>query len=465
MALLLLCSTQEYLIACNNDYPFPSEVDMLGPVEGSAAWQYLLLQHDLRNLQRWLDHEFMCSRNDDAKGGNGNEVPMEESAWLDPAYRTPLRSKVEGGCGGGGGERLGGTASEAHCCAFNLLSEPLYASDVESSTRSHDSLDSVSAAPSECDTLSVQSFEMHDCREALWPLDQLWPITQAMVDQLGGGSPFIELLLNLLAKRGIFTFKERQSPEELVRRLLVSGTMGSLQRLKGQHPCQTLGREIYQVVLEHLISQDLPLPTYDHLGTATGAVAEGPAWPMAVQPFQRLVETRDRPALFSACLTSLQVLVEHCHSPQELVFPAFLTMLYAPNNTLRDIFALESGRRASGQQEVHGQKGEADMELEQLCGFLSCYSITPQQVMEGLLEVFPYLQKVFSTHKNDTALDVTVYDLLSDTVPFDLTRLFTFQQHNRYASLLQSLVPALCFPVDSSKVKVEPHVFASLKDR
>lgn len=432
-------STLAMMLVLCDLFSYSGEVDMLGPVEGSAAWQYLLLQLDLRNLQRWLDHEFMCPRDDDAKGGNGNEVPMEESAWLDPAYRAPPRSKVEGGCGGGG-ERLG-TASEPHCFSFNLLSEPLYASDVESSTRSHDSLDSVSVAPSECDTLSVQSFEMRDCREALWPLDQLWPITQAMVDQLGGGSPFIELLLNLLAKRGIFTTKERQSPEELVRRLLVSGTMGSLQRLKGQHPCQIPGREIHQVVLEHLISQDLPLPTYDHLGAATGAVAKGPAWPMAVQPFQRLVETKDRPAIFNACLTSLQVLVEHCHSPQELVFPAFLTMLYAPNNTLRDIFALESGRRASGQQEVPGQKGEADMELKQLCGFLSCHSLTPQQVMEGLLEIFPYLQKVFPTHQNDSTLDVTVYDLLSDTVPFDLTRLFTFQRHNRHGYDAKTKLP------------------------
>lgn len=200
--------------------------------------------------------------------------------------------------------------------------------------------------------------------------------------------------------------------------------------LVGEHPCQIQGRNIHRTVLEHLVSQSLPLPTYDYAGDFSPKAMEvlegleGPVWARMVQSFMRLLEVRDRHAVFRACLTNLQVMAEQCHNPQELVFPAFLTMLYAPTNTLRDFLDSEEDRDTSGQQ-------RSDEEVEHLCALLSQHSLTPRQVVEGLVEAFPYLQKVFPTQESESAVDVTVYDLLSGTVPFDLTRLFTFQENNR----------------------------------
>lgn len=430
-----LYTTHRSLATCDNEYLFFSEVTTLGMVEGDVSWQYLLHQHDLRNLHRWVDQE-LFSKEDGTVRGDSREIPLEESAWLDTAYMAPLKpgTWMEGGHNDSSGR--GGVmfipATEAHCSAFNLLSEPLYSSDMDSSARSHDSLDSASVVGNEGDTWSVQSFEQHDRREALWPLEQLWPITQVMVDQLYDGSPFTETLLNVLAQHGIFCSQEQQSPVRLVGRLLVSRALHSLERLETPHPCQIPDREIHQVVLRHLVSEDLRLPTFDFMRVTVTEMADGPTWAMTLKPFMNLVETRDRQAVFNACLNSLQVLVEHCHSPQELVFPAFLTMLYSPQNTLRDLFALKMGKEVSVQGEVNIQEGESKMVDDQLCGLLSCCSLMPQQILESLLEIFPYLQKLFPTQKSDTALDVTVYDLLSGPVPFDITRLFTFQQLNRW---------------------------------
>ena len=261
----------------------------------------------------------------------------------------------------------------------------------------------------------------------------MWPVTQAMVDLLGGGDPFSELLLNLLARRGVFTSEECASANSLVQRLQVSGAMAVVERLGGEHPCQILGRDIHRIVLEHLASQDLPLPAYDYAADFSPEAVEAldgvqePAWARMVQPFMGLLEVKDRQAVFRACLTNLQVVAEHCHSSQEMVFPAFLTMLFAPN-TLRDFLDLEGNRGILEQQ-------GSDEKVEHLCALLSKHSLTPRQVVEGLVESFPYLQKVFPKQESESAVDVTVYDLLSGTVPFDLTRLFTFQEHNRYVSL------------------------------
>uniref|UniRef100_A0A0P4W2S9 Spatacsin C-terminal domain-containing protein n=1 Tax=Scylla olivacea TaxID=85551 RepID=A0A0P4W2S9_SCYOL len=407
-------------------FAYSGEVETLGPVEGAAAWQYLLHQHDLRNLRRWLDREFVAPEED---AGGGEEVPLEETAWLHPSNRL---SRLEGSNGG----EMRSHTPEPTYSAFNLLSEPLYSSDVESSVRSHDSLDSASVAASEGDTWSVRSFEMHDRRETVWPAERLWPITQAMVDLLKATDPFSDLLLNLLAQRGVFASEERASAPALVRRLQVSGAMPAVRNLGGEHPCQTFGRDIHRTVLQHMTAKGLPLPAYDYASDFSPEGmedVEGPAWARMVQPFMNLLEVKDRQAVFRACLTNLQVVVEHCHSSQEVLLPAFLTMLYAPSYTLKDFLDLEGDRPTSGQQ-------GSDGEVEQLCGLLVQHSLTPRQVVEGLVESFPYLHKVFQKEESNSA-DVTVYDLLSGAVPFDLTRLFTFQEHNRHGYDEQTKLP------------------------
>ncbi|KAG7154848.1 Spatacsin-like 1 [Homarus americanus] len=318
--------------------------------------------------------------------------------------------------------------SESKYAGFNLLSGPLYASDVESSVKSHDSLDSSSLGPGDGDTWSVQSFEAHDRRDTVWSTELFKPITQSMIDLvIIAKEPFLELVLNILAKCGVFITREKGNAELLMRRLFMSGAFELVADFTGEHPCQVSESHIHTVMMEFLGAHDLVLPAYDYVKNFSLDASEGkaleklelPSWANTIVPFMKLLKTKPNKILYDLSVKNLVVLSETCQNPRELQFPAFLTMLFAPTKNLRDFIQYDVNSEPCG-------------EIEELCTILARHNMSLQQTAEGVVERFPILQKMFTKSENGTSLDVTVYDLLHGTVSFDLSRIFTFQKKNRY---------------------------------
>lgn len=248
-------------------------------------------------------------------------------------------------------ERIENTL-ESEYTTFNLLSGPLYASDVESSIKSQDSQDSSSLGRGDtaADTWSVQSFEAYDCREAVWSSKLFTPIKQSMVDLvLISKEPFVEVVLNLLAKCRVFTTKEKTRADLLMRRLLVSGAVELLANFNGNHDCQVSASYIQNVIMDFFWTHDLVLPAYDYmkdfsLEPSGGKVVqqlELPSWASIIVLFMALLKTKSRKVMYELSLKNLELLSETCQSPLVLQFPVFLTMLFAPNKKLQDFIELD----------------------------------------------------------------------------------------------------------------------------
>ncbi|XP_071550265.1 spatacsin [Panulirus ornatus] len=411
-------------------YAYTADAEILETVDADVMWQYLLYQHDLKNLKRWIFKEFHGQEID----LNDSEfIQSEELIWVDPKFRSPR------------GLQVGSFISEKHSidrnekkentleskfAGLSLLSGPLYPSDVESSVQSYDSLDSSSQMLDD-DSWSVQSFEAYDCRDSLWSGELFKPITQYMIDLIViAKEPFVELLLNILARSGVFMTSEKKKAELLMKRLLVSGALELIADFNGNHTCQVSGSYIHTVIMEFFGAHDLVLPAYDYVKNFSSDAFEGkalenmglPSWVSMIVPFTKLLKTKGEEALYDLSLKNLAVLSETCQNPSELQFPVFLTMLFAPTKKLQDFF----------EYDVNNEPDVEDQEMYSLWSILAKHNMSPKQVADGVVMKLPYLQKMFPKSESNTSLDVTMYDLLSGTISFDMSRIFTFQKKNRY---------------------------------
>lgn len=396
-------------------------------------WQYLLHQEDMKNLKRWICLEFYGQETD-----LNEATQSEETLWLETNYRSHKSLAralfpVEQSTGMSKSERTE-SAVESKYSTFNLLSGPLYGSDLESLTKSQDSFDSSSQGYSVAtDTWSVQSFEAYDTRETAWSTELFTPIRQSMVDLvLISKEPFVEFLLNLLARCGVFTTKEKNEARLLMRRLLVSGAFESVRNFNGSHECQVSCAYIQQVILEFLLTHKFIMPAFDCMNefildsSEEKAVQtlELPTWAKMIAPFVKLLKTNSRRNLYDLSLRNLELLSETCQSPQTLQFPAFLTMLFAPTKNLQDFMEFD----------VSSLQHCEDEEIRSLCSILDKLNMSPDLVVQGVVEKYPNLRKMFPRAEGGTSLaslDVNMYDLLHGTVSYDISRIFTFQKNNR----------------------------------
>lgn len=354
----------------------------------------------------------------------------EEVVWLDVEYKSSksllTKESEKDFCTN---MRDIDMSSESKFGVFNLLSEPQYASDVESSVKSHESLDTSSIAPSEADNWSVQSFELYDRRECVWLQELFKPITQNMIDHvLHTRVPFTELVLNILARCGVFTTHEKVNASLLMKRLHLSGAMELLPQFSGDHPCQLSSSDVHGIVLKFFGEHDLVLPTYDYIRDFSLYSSDCkilskltlPSWAKVIVPFMSFQKAKDRQTLFDICCKGLEILSETCLNPKDLLVPAFLTLLYASRNKMKNFI------NCIMDSEVH----DIDEEIYSVCSVLSHHNLSPRQALERVSEKLPHLCILYKGEvKQD--LDVTVYDLLLGTVTFDITRLFTFQENNR----------------------------------
>lgn len=407
-----------------------TDAEVLENVDADVMWQYLLYQHDLKNLKRWIFKEFHGQEID----LNDSElVQCEELIWADPKYRSPkglqVRSLISEKQSIDRNERKE-NALESKFAGINLLSGPLYPSDVESSTKSYDSFDSSSQILDD-DSWSVQSFETYDCRDTVWSSELFKPVTQYMIDLIViAKEPFVELILNILARCGVFMTSEKNKAEILMRRLLVSGAFEMIADFNGNHICQVSDKYIHTLIIEFFGAHDLVLPAYDYVKDFSLDVSEGkaletmglPSWASMIVPFMKLLKMKGKKTIYDLSLKNLAVLSETCQNPQMLQFPAFLTMLFAPTKKLQDFIYYD----------VNSEPGVKDEEIYSLWSIITKHNMSPKQVADGVVMKLPYLQKMFPKTESSTSLDVTMYDLLSGTISFDMSRIFTFQKKNRF---------------------------------
>ncbi|KAK4314797.1 hypothetical protein Pmani_013942 [Petrolisthes manimaculis] len=415
------------LILCDL-YAYSADADILINIDGDVMWQYLIHQNDVRNLKRWIFKEFQWHMDDTEVN---ETLQKEEVMWLDIEYKSlkslQTRDSEKDFCIN---KRDINTSSESKFGVFNLLSEPQYASDVDSSVKSHESLDTSSIAPSEAENWSVQSFELYDRRECVWLQELFKPITQSMIDHvLHVRVPFTELVLNILAKCGVFTTLEKANTSLLMRRLHLSGALELLPQFTGDHPCQLSSSTVHGIILTFFGEFDLILPAYDYIRDFSLDSSDYKvlskhtlaSWPKVIVPFMSFQKIKDRQTLFDISCKNLEILSETCLDPKDLLVPAFLTMLYAPRNKLMNFI------NCNMDCEIH----DIDKEIYSVCSVLSHHKLSPRQALERVSEQLPHLHMLCEGDMKQS-LDVTVYDLLLGTVAFDITRLFTFQKNNRH---------------------------------
>ncbi|XP_066960523.1 LOW QUALITY PROTEIN: spatacsin [Macrobrachium rosenbergii] len=414
-------------------YVCTSDPTILEHVDTDVRWQYLLYQCDVKNLKRWVIKEF----------GDNDMTLLEkeftswqyaEQIWTDPIYRS-YRNKVSESLPESKKSDKGrelAASSEPKNIGFNMLMGPQYGSDLESSPTSQDkvSLHSVSISACEGDTWSVQSFDVSDRSDITWSEDLFRPITQSMVDLVViAGVPFAEMMLNFLANFGVFTTSEKKSAQKLMRRLLISGALEKLPFMNANHQCQVSQDEVHKIVLGYLGNNNLLLPAYDYIKkfslqeniTMNPESFGIPSWTKVISAFMKLGEDKSKEVIYDLSLKNLSLLSDSCQKSSDLEFPAFLTMLFAPSKSLGDF--LEYGEKG-----VDSENGE----IAALCHILSKFSLTPRQVAMNLSRKYPYLKKILSRSENTISADVTMYDLLNDNIPYDLSRLFTWQPENRH---------------------------------
>ncbi|XP_042877206.1 spatacsin-like isoform X2 [Penaeus japonicus] len=404
-------------------YACTADPEILQSVDADVMWQYLLHQHDIRNLKKWILLEFSGQDQDLSEG---DVILREEQAWSDPAFRSPRRSQPTSLMP----EALGEISETKHI-GPNLFSGPQYGSEFGSSPQSQDelSIDSTSLGPGDPDTWSVQSFEVHDRRDTLWSVQHFKPITQSMVDLVViAKEAFVEVVLNILARFGVFITKEKKDPQLLLRRLLVSGAFELVSSFKGNHSCQVLETDIHSTLLKFFGDNDFILPAYDYVehfslddaGNELLTDLKLPSWANLIVAFRKLGESHSKETIYDLSLKNLSLLSEKCQNPQELHLPAFLTMLFAPSNSLENFIKCDFDKLESTNSN----------EVMSLCAILSKHNTTPKQVIEGLSLKYPYLEKL-RKKTDDNTLDVTMYDLLCGNVPYDIARLFTWQPGNK----------------------------------
>ncbi|XP_068222924.1 spatacsin [Palaemon carinicauda] len=413
-------------------YVCTSDASILDSVDTDVQWQYLLHQCDVKNLKRWIIKEF----GDDMAflEKDYSSWQYAEQIWTDPLFRSyknkgsesiPETKKSDKG-------RESAASSDPKNIDFNMLMGPQYASDLDSSPTSQDkvSLHSVSMSAYEGDTWSLQSFDVTDRSDITWSEDLFKPITQNMVDLLViAGTPFAEMMQNLLANFGVFTTNEKKNAQKMMRRLLISGALGRLTSMGGGHQCQMSQNDIHKTVLAYLGNKNLLLPAYDYIKkfSLQEEISSNPdsfgvsPWISVISAFMKLGEERSKEVIYDLSLKNLSLLSDKCQKASDLEFPAFLTMLFAPSKALEDFLE-------------HEEKGHdsTNDEISALCNILSKFSLTPRQIAMNLANKYPYLKKVLSSTESTISADVTVYDLLNDNVPYDLSRLFTWQPENRH---------------------------------
>ncbi|XP_069160360.1 spatacsin isoform X2 [Procambarus clarkii] len=412
-------------------YAYTGDAEILENVDTNVMWQYLLYQHDLNNLKRWIFKEF-CGQ--EMEVHERDHVQNEELLWLDLNVRLPkslqARSSVPENRASDKNEKYE-NISDSKYSGLTMLSGPLYASDVESSVKSHDSIESSSLGAGDEDSWSVQSFEAHDRRDTVWSTQLFKPITQTMIDLVADAKePFVELVLNVLARCRVFMTSEKNRAELLLKRLLVSGALEMVADFMGNHSCQISDSDIHTVLMEFFGAHDLLLPAYDHVKDFSLDASDGkameklrlPSWASTIVPFMKLLKTKSKEVIYDLCLKNLASLSDNCKNPQELQFPAFLTMLFAPTQKLQDFINFD----------INSEPNVEANEIHSFCMILDKHNLTPKQVAKGVVQNFPYLQKMFAEPQSGTSIDVTMYDLLSGTVSFDLSRMFAFQKNNRY---------------------------------
>ncbi|XP_027210422.2 spatacsin [Penaeus vannamei] len=402
-------------------YACTADPEILQSVDADVMWQYLLHQHDIRNLKKWILLEF----NGQDQDQEGDVTLREEQAWSDPAYRSPRRSQPTTSMP----ETLGEISETKHL-GPNLFSGPQYGSEFGSSPQSQDelSIESTSLGPGDADTWSVQSFEVHDRRDTLWSVQHFKPITQSMVDLVViAKEAFVEVVLNILARYGVFITKEKKDPQLLMRRLLVSGAFELVSSFKGNHSCQVLERDIHTTLLKFFGDNDFVLPAYDYVehfspdgGNELLVDLEMPPWANLIVAFRKLGESHSKDTIYDLSLKNLSLLSEKCQNPEELHLPAFLTMLFAPSSSLENFITCNPDKL----------EATDEGEISSLYAILSKHNTTPKQVIEGLSLKYPYLEKL-KKKTNEATLDVTMYDLLCGNVPYDIARLFTWQPGNK----------------------------------
>ena len=334
---------------------------------------------------------------------------------------------------------------ESKDIGLNILMGPQYGSDSESSPTSQDkfSLHSVSLSVGDIDAWSIQSCDVGDRTDVIWSEDNFKPITQAMIDLVGiSEGPFAEMVLNMLAQFGVFASTEKKSAQHLMRRLLLSGAFEKIHSMNGGHDCQVTQKDIHKVILEYFGEGNLFMPAYDYIKKFSLQEELDvdkdrfriPTWTSLISSFGEMEDERSKRIIYDLSLKNLTLLGESVQNVQDLEFPAFLTMLFAPAGSLGDFL------------DCKADSDDQRKEIASFCRILSKFDLTPRQVALNLAQRYPYLKKILSepedtavataastatTTTTTTTTDVSVYDLLSDNIPYDMSRLFMWQPENR----------------------------------
>ncbi|CAL4128119.1 unnamed protein product, partial [Meganyctiphanes norvegica] len=423
-------------------YAWSSDCEILNHVDSDVLWQYLLHQGDLNNLKKWIFHEFRC---EDESEPDHLESPTSglEDSWTDLnnlSSRKPNLAKFSS-TDYDQKSTCSSVIDRSERIGPGLLSGPLYGSELGSSPKSHDeiSLDTSSVGTVDPDTWSLHSVDIRQRKPAVWSVQQFRPISQEMINLvLIAKKTFVEVVLNILARFGVFISSEKTNANLLMRRLLVSGAFEKMARFQSIHFCQVSSDEIHAVFLEFFAERNIVSPVFnyvDHfdLDLLNGDIAEKckmPEWSRLIDVFRQFVESKNKNIIFNLSLENLSLLSSKCQNPEELILPGFLTMLFSPNKTLEDYLSVDMD-----------DTPEDDEEITALTAILSSHQLTPKALVEGLSSKLPYLEGLVHPRIAEPTIDVSLYDLLSGSVPYDIGNLFTWQKENKHGYNENAVLP------------------------
>ncbi|KAK7078580.1 hypothetical protein SK128_028400 [Halocaridina rubra] len=423
-------------------YVCTSDSDILDEVDADVIWQYLLYQRDVKNLKRWIMNEFCES--DFYFSYNEELLSTGELIWSDPTLRSPKQPGALGDQRKSDQSIGSKLAVDDKNSGMSFLMGPQYSSDMDSSPGSHDKVSVHSLSVGEVDSSNGHEFDVSTRIDVIWPVELFKPITQSMIDLIIiAGHPFSEMILNILANFGVFLSKEQKNAQQLMRRLLLSGAFERIGDMKISHSIQVSPNTIHKLMMEYFGREKKFMPAYSYIekfGLSDERLCqidelEVPSWTKIIPAFLKLDGDKSKPVIYDLSLKNLSLLCESCKDVDKLHLPALLTMLFAPSSSLEDFLNYEEDTT-----EIQNK------EIVSLCNILSKVNLNPKQVLEAVAERYPYMQKIFSKDENTASGDVTVYDLLNESIPYDMGRLFTWQQHNRHG-----YDPSACMPTFSDK--------------
>ena len=395
-----------------------SDASILNNVDSDVTWQYLLFQGDINNLKRWIIYEFdEKSKSEDITDYRQPSLSREDTIQSSPFDYFSQRSKSV--------ESKSSVAVRSETRSIGMYGGTMYSSG--SSGISSSPSDKGSAISSAASSRLDNVFKEHT---VVWPREQFKPLTQSMIDLVVNAKfEICEIILNFLSGYGVFISQEKNDAKKLMKRLIISGNLDNINNFDnygGENSCQLSQKEIHKLVTENLVSNDLKIAAYEYsnkFSTELEHQEEELLWPDLVRAYHLYEKDQNKDIILELCLENLRFMKSENVDKEKVILPAFLTLLFLPNMQLKDLIVLVKENHS----EILNKK-----ENKKLNDILTKFDLSISSVIDSVFMKYPYLEKTFRKSSQEDKLDVTVYDLLIDNVPYDVTGLFTWQRANRY---------------------------------